>query len=75
MSTKSFPLKATCTECGHEGNVFINDASIAKQIEEHMKKTVLEFWRPLATKRLIASWVIAFSLGYAVCRVIMLVLR
>ncbi len=63
---KTFPIPATCTKCGHSADIFVDDAAVAKALDEYRKSRTLALWQPLVVKRMIISWGIVFMVGIVV---------
>jgi hypothetical protein len=67
---KTFPIKATCTQCGHSAEVFIDDERAAIALETYKKEVFLALWRPLIVKRIVISWGVAVASGFLLGRLL-----
>lgn len=58
-----FDIFPTCIQCGHKGQLFINDRLIAQSIKAHWDKRGPVIWQVLLTRRIFVSWGVMFALG------------
>jgi hypothetical protein len=63
---RTFPIPANCTQCGHQGDIFIEDESLHKAMEDFKKSRLLAVWAQIAVPRMVASWLALFALGLAI---------
>lgn len=68
MTRKTFPIPASCSKCGHQADVFVDDEQLAKDLEAYRRSRFAALWRPLAVRRIFILAGVAFALGVLVGR-------
>lgn len=63
---KTFPIPATCTKCGHRGDISVDDESLKHSLEAYARSRMFALWAPLIVRRMIFTWIALFALGAAV---------
>ena len=58
-----FDIFPTCIQCGHKGQLFINDRIIAQSMKAHWDKRAFGIWQALLVRRMFLSWGVMFALG------------
>jgi hypothetical protein len=66
MTVATYSIKATCTKCGHSGDVFVSDSEIERRMREDIKERMGYIWVALMTPRMVVSWIILLTMGLAI---------
>lgn len=65
---KTFPIPATCSECGHQGDLFVDDERVALAVKEYTKSRMDRAWSALMVRRVVILLAIMFTLGVVLGR-------
>jgi hypothetical protein len=60
---KTWPIKADCSQCGHEGEIFVDDELLAKTVNGYIKSRADRAWGALCVRRVLILLGVVFALG------------